>query len=140
MLLCSLRMEQLLCLLRMEQLLRSDSIDPADIQDAIEPTEKIDPRDPTEAIEPMLPMDSTDPFEQIERNEFSDRQDNIGEVEPVEGHDLVPGRHEVADELLRRVTGRVDLGDRPELGVRAEDEVDRGGGPPDVVRAAGPPS
>ena len=47
------------------------------------------------------------------------------------------GRGRGPHELLRRVVGGVDLGDRPQLGVRAEDEVDRGGGPPDVVGRRG---
>src|SRR3954447_9072856 len=41
-----------------------------------------------------------------------------GQVEPIEGHDLVPGGHEVADELPAGVIAGVDLGDGPELGVR----------------------
>src|SRR5262245_3882638 len=45
-----------------------------------------------------------------------------GEVEPVEVHDLVPGAHEVANELLLRVVGRVDLGDGTQFGVRTEDQ------------------
>ena len=51
------------------------------------------------------------------------------QVEAVELHDLHPGRHEVVDELLPGVVARVDLGQRPELGVGAEDQVHRGGGP-----------
>src|SRR4030095_14106215 len=41
-----------------------------------------------------------------------------GQIEPIEGHDLVPGGHEVADEPVAGVVAGVDLGDRPELGVR----------------------
>ena len=33
--------------------------------------------DPIEATDPMLPTESTEPSEQIERNEFRDRQENI---------------------------------------------------------------
>ena len=45
------------------------------------------------------------------------------EVEAVEVHDLVPGRHEVQHELLLGVVARVDLRQRAELGVRALAEV-----------------
>src|SRR5215831_9402122 len=47
----------------------------------------------------------------------------IEQVVAIEGHDLVPRRHEVAHELLLRVVARVDLRQRAKLGVRAEDEV-----------------
>ena len=53
-----------------------------------------------------------------------------GAVEAVEVHDLVPRGDEVVHELLAGVVARVDLGERAQLGVRAEHEVDRGGGPP----------
>src|SRR6266536_4611410 len=46
--------------------------------------------------------------------------------------------HEVTHELLLRVAARVDLRDGSELGVRTEDEVDGGGGPLDLARAAIP--
>src|SRR3954462_7103176 len=36
------------------------------------------------------------------------------QVEPVQHHDLVPGRDEVTHELLPRVVLGVDLGDRPQ--------------------------
>src|SRR5947207_10081023 len=52
-----------------------------------------------------------------------------GQVEPVEVHDLAPGGNEVADELLLRVAARVDLSDRPELGVGTEDQVETAAGP-----------
>ena len=42
------------------------------------------------------------------------------QVEPVEGHDLVPGGHEVAHELLLRVVARVDLRDGAQLRALAE--------------------
>src|SRR4051794_13054332 len=64
------------------------------------------------------------------------RPDGSAQVEPVEAHDLVPDADEVADELLPRIVRGVDLGQRPELGVRAEDQVGRGGGPPDLARLA----
>jgi hypothetical protein len=44
----------------------------------------------------------------------------MGEVEPVQVHDLVPGRHEVANEPLPGVGARVDLGDSTELGAGPE--------------------
>jgi len=50
-------------------------------------------------------------------------------VEAVEVHDLVPGGHEVVHEILIGVVARIDLGERPELGVGAEDQVDAGAGP-----------
>lgn len=40
-----------------------------------------------------------------------------GEIEPVEIHDLCPGRSEIPGELLLPVGAGVDLGQRPELGV-----------------------
>src|SRR5690348_10260885 len=45
-----------------------------------------------------------------------------GQVEAIEVHDLVPRGGEVADELLLRVVARVDLSERAELGVGAEDQ------------------
>ena len=59
-----------------------------------------------------------------------------GEVEPVEVHDLVPRGDEVVHELLLRVVARVDLGERAQLGVRAEDEVDAAAGPLDLAGGA----
>src|SRR5215207_5314282 len=59
-----------------------------------------------------------------------------GEVEPIEVHHLVPRGHEVTYELLLRVVARVDLRDGSELRVRAEDEVDGGGGPLKFTRGA----
>src|SRR5688572_27279506 len=50
-------------------------------------------------------------------------------VEAVEVYHLVPGRHEVTNELLLRVAARVNLGERPQLRVRAENEIGRGGRP-----------
>ena len=40
------------------------------------------------------------------------------------------------DELLAARRRGVDLGERAQLGVRAEDEVDRGGGPPHLAGRA----
>src|SRR5690606_35264467 len=51
------------------------------------------------------------------------------EVEPVEVHHLVPRRDEVTDELLLRVVAGVHLGERTQLRVRAEDQVDPARGP-----------
>ena len=56
------------------------------------------------------------------------------EVEPVEVHDLDPRRGEVVHELLARVVARVDLRERAQLGVRAEDEVDAASGPLELAR------
>ncbi|CAG9990607.1 unnamed protein product [Clonostachys byssicola] len=52
-----------------------------------------------------------------------------GEVEPVEVHDLGPGGDKVVDELLLAAGAGVHLGQGAELGLRAEDEVEAGGGP-----------
>src|SRR4051812_22430742 len=49
---------------------------------------------------------------------------DLREVEPVRRHDLVPGGDEVVDELLGRVVAGVDLGQRPQLRVGPEHEVD----------------
>jgi hypothetical protein len=57
-------------------------------------------------------------------------------VVAIEVHHLVPGRHEVTHELLLRVVAGVDLRQRPELGVRTEDEVGRSSGPLDLARGA----
>src|SRR3954453_1356250 len=53
------------------------------------------------------------------------------EVEAVELHDVDPRGDEVANELLARVVGAVDLGDGPQLRVGAEHEVGRRRGPSD---------
>ena len=58
------------------------------------------------------------------------------QVEPVQVHDLDPGGDEVADELLARVVAGVDLGERAQLGVRAEDEVGAAAGPLQLAVAA----
>src|SRR5713101_9620866 len=47
-----------------------------------------------------------------------------GDVESVEVHHLGPRGHEVSDELRLRIRASVDLGQGPELGVRAEAEID----------------
>jgi hypothetical protein len=54
------------------------------------------------------------------------------EVEAIEIHNLVPCSDEITHELLLGIDAPVDLGDRPEFGVRAEDEVDPGAGPPEL--------
>ena len=55
------------------------------------------------------------------------------QVEPVELHHLDPGGDEVAHELLLRVVAGVDLRQGPQLRVRAEDQVDGRGRPPDLT-------
>ena len=47
-----------------------------------------------------------------------------GEVEPVEVHHLVPRGHEVVHKLLLRIRASIDFRQRPELGVRTEDEIE----------------
>src|ERR1700733_12836279 len=58
------------------------------------------------------------------------------QVEPIEVHHLRPRRDEVPYELLARVVAGVDLGHRPQLGVRAEHEVGAAAGP--LQLAGGP--
>ena len=60
-----------------------------------------------------------------------------GQIEAIRVHHLGPGRHEVAHELLLGVVAGVDLGQRPQLRVRAEDEVDAGAGPLRLRRSCG---
>jgi hypothetical protein len=59
-----------------------------------------------------------------------------GEVEAVKVHDFVPHRYKVVHELLPGVLTSVDFRQRPELGVRTEDEVDTGAGPLECARCA----
>src|SRR6185295_9174049 len=59
-------------------------------------------------------------------------QDTGSDVVPVQVHDLDPRRDEVLHELLLGVVARVDLGERPQFGVRAEDEVGPAPGPLDL--------
>src|SRR5579871_6156144 len=61
-------------------------------------------------------------------------RERSGQVEPVEVHDLVPYGNEVADELLPRVIARVDLCDRPQLGVGPEDQIETAPGPLQLAR------
>ena len=58
------------------------------------------------------------------------------EVEAIEVHHLVPGRHKVTHEDLLRVAARIHFGERSELRVRPEDEIDNGARP---LRIAGGP-
>ena len=60
-----------------------------------------------------------------------------GDVEAIGVHHLGPRRHEVLDELLLRVRARIDLRERAQLRVRAEDQVDPGAGPLDRVASCG---
>ncbi|MCZ6499287.1 MAG: hypothetical protein O6844_02200, partial [Gammaproteobacteria bacterium] len=52
-----------------------------------------------------------------------------GNVEAIEIHDFTPRSNEVTNELLPGVVTPVDLGDRPQLRVRTENEVDAAAGP-----------
>src|SRR6185295_20327354 len=63
-------------------------------------------------------------------------RDTGSDVVPVQVHDLDPRRDEVLHELLLGVVARVDLGERPQLGVRAEDQVDARAGPLDRTGSA----
>src|SRR5579863_3387760 len=57
-----------------------------------------------------------------------------GEVEAVEVHHLGPRPGEVLDELLLPVKRAINLGERPQLSVRAEDEIDARAGPLGLAR------
>src|SRR5207248_2348291 len=57
-------------------------------------------------------------------------------VEAIKIHHLVPRSDKVTHELLLRVVTRIDLREGSELGVRAEDKVDGGGGPLELARGA----
>src|SRR5262245_17726962 len=59
-----------------------------------------------------------------------------GEVVAVEVHHLAPGRHEILHELLLRVGAGIDLREGAPLRVRAEDQVDAGAGPLDLLGLA----
>src|SRR5437773_277619 len=58
------------------------------------------------------------------------------EVVAIEVHHLGPGGDEVLDELRLRIRAPVDLRQGPELGVRAEHEIDARAGPLDLARLA----
>ena len=53
----------------------------------------------------------------------------LGKVEAIEIHDLVPCSHEIPYKRVLRVITGVDFRNGSELGVRAEYEIDAGGGP-----------
>src|SRR5581483_9117754 len=57
-----------------------------------------------------------------------------GKVVAIEIHDLVPRSGEVLHKSLLGVVARVDFCERPQLGVRTEDEIDAGSGPLEFVR------
>src|SRR5262245_8678274 len=63
----------------------------------------------------------------LERARLSNEKS--GEIEPVEVHDLGPGRHEVAHEFLLGVAAAIDFRERTELRVRSEEQIDARGGP-----------
>ena len=63
----------------------------------------------------------------------------LRQVETVQVHDLVPGRHEVSNELLLRVAGPVDFGQSLELRVGTEAQIDTGTGPHGLAGLAGAP-
>src|ERR1700753_654393 len=47
----------------------------------------------------------------------------LPQIEPIEVHDLVPGRHEATDKLRLRIRAPIDLGQRPQLRVGTEYEI-----------------
>src|ERR1700730_7664201 len=51
------------------------------------------------------------------------------QIETIQVHHLGPSRHEVTDELLLRIGATINFGERPELSVGAEDEIDARAGP-----------
>ena len=57
-------------------------------------------------------------------------------IDAVEVHHLVPGGDEIVDEALFCVIRSVHFRDRPQLGVRTEDEIDAGARPPEFTRPA----
>src|SRR6202000_2822277 len=59
-----------------------------------------------------------------------------GKVETIRVHHLGPGRDEILDELLLRVTARIDFRKCTELGVRTEDQVGTGARPLDLLGLA----
>lgn len=59
-----------------------------------------------------------------------------GEVETVKVHYFFPHLYKVVQELLLGVLTSVDFRQRPELGVRTEDEVHTGAGPIEFARCA----
>src|SRR5258708_19299256 len=61
---------------------------------------------------------------------------SLGDVKTVKVHHLVPRRQKVLDKLRLRVRAPVDLGQGPELGVGAEDEIDTRAGPLQFARLA----
>src|SRR4029077_17437049 len=69
----------------------------------------------------------------LRRRESTACSITLRHVETIETHDLVPRRHEVADEFLLCVIARVDLREGTKFGVRAEEEVDAAGGPLDLA-------
>src|SRR4051794_30384672 len=56
-----------------------------------------------------------------------------GEVEAIQVHDLVPGRHEVSHEPCRRIVLTIGLANRAELRVRTKNQVDTRACPPELV-------
>src|SRR4051794_23879242 len=58
------------------------------------------------------------------------------EVEAISIHDLAPRRDEVLHELLLRVRAPIDFRESAKLRVRAEDQIDPGGGPLDLFGLA----
>jgi hypothetical protein len=58
------------------------------------------------------------------------------DVEPIQIHHLRPRGDEITREFPLRIFARIDLRERAELGVRAEDEIDAAAGPPPLPRLA----
>src|ERR1700679_4256052 len=57
-----------------------------------------------------------------------------GEVEAIKVRHLGPRCREVFDKLLLRVRARIDFREYPKLRMRAEDQIDTGAGPLDLIR------
>ena len=58
----------------------------------------------------------------------------FGQIEAIVVHHFRPCRNEVVHELLLRVRAPIDFGDRTQLGVRTEDEVDAASRPLAFIR------
>lgn len=62
----------------------------------------------------------------------------LRETLAIQVHDFVPGGDKVGNKLLLGVITGIDLGNRTELGVRTENEIDPGAHPFDLARGAIP--
>lgn len=74
---------------------------------------------------------------QVEGSSFqTSKASPAPQIKPIQIHHLDPGRDEVLHKLLLRIRAGIDLGQCPQLGVGAEDQVDAGAGPFDLAGLA----